>query len=249
MTELTDKKNKIFDIFFKIYFRNSLKRNFFSINIRGKELLEKIKSISQEQNSPVIICVNHSNWWDGVLLNWVSHYLIGKESYCLMDTTDLNRHSYFNKIGALPLERKNKFNSYRTLKYCSKLLGNKNRFLWIFPQGELIPNERKPYKFYNGVSLISEDMDRLHILCVYFGYKFTLHQRPEIYIDFFKSFEKEDINRKSRKEFTMDLENIFNDQSEIFSESFAKNDLKDFEIILKGKKSVNEREITRTKQI
>jgi len=247
LTELTDKKNKLLDTFFKIYFRNSLKRNFYRINIKGKETLERIKSISQKQNSPVIICVNHSNWWDGVLLNWISHYLIGKESYCLMDTTDLNRHSYFNRIGALPLERKNKFNSYRTLKYCSKLLENRNRYLWIFPQGELIPAERKPFKFYNGVSMISEDMSRLHILCVYFEYKFTFHQRPEIYIDFFNTFEKKDTENKSRKEITMFLEKLFNDQATNFSECFASNDLKDYQIMLSGKKSVNERKITRTK--
>lgn len=243
---LSEKKNPFLDFFFRIYFKYSLKRNFLRINFKGKKLLDEIVQISAKENSPVIICVNHSNWWDGVLLNWISNYVLKGNAYCLMDTVDLSRHRYFNKIGAIPLERKNKFSSFRTLKFCKKILTGKNRYLWIFPQGEIIPNERMPYRFFNGVSYLCENIDKFNLMCVHFEYRFTAEQHPEIYVNVFRSFENKDINTISRKDFTEYLEKLFVDESNKFTNRICKNDYSGFEVILKGRKSINQRIITRS---
>ncbi|MBS1519063.1 MAG: lysophospholipid acyltransferase family protein [Bacteroidetes bacterium] len=248
MLELTENKNSFLKKFFAVYFKVSLKRNFYRVNVKGLDILRELKDNCSEKNIPVIVCVNHSNWWDGVLLNWISNYLFKKDSYCLMDTVDLRKHRYFNRIGALPLERNNKFNSYRSLKYCTELLKNKNRYLWIFPQGEILPNEKIPFRFFNGISFLTEKLDEFDMLCVFFEYRFTSEQRPEIFVEFFRSFHRSDLRKYSRKELTSFLEELFSEKAVDFAERYAENELKDYEILLQGKKSINERKITRSFQ-
>lgn len=214
--------------------------------MKEKQILNEVIQNSLKNNNPVIICVNHSNWWDGVLLNWISNYLIKGNAYCLMDKIDLNKHRYFNKIGAIPLDRQNRYFSFRSLKFCIDLLNGKNRYLWIFPQGEIIPNERLPYKFYNGVSYLCEKLDKFDLICVQFEYRFTSEQRPEVYINIFNRFDENDVKVFSRKGFTENLEKLYIEQSNEFVNRICKNDYSGFEIILEGKRSINEMKITRS---
>lgn len=190
---LEAKKSKWFEKIFAVYNRNLFKRRFSALRVEG---IENIKSF------PVVIYCNHSSWWDGLVAFEISK--ISKiDSYIMMEEKQLLNLQLFRKLGAFSVVRENPRKAIESIDYAANLLQEKTeRAVWIFPQGKILPNDSRPFAFYNGISRIVEEVGDCYILPIAIRYEFFGEWKPEVLVKIGKS---EQPNFKKNKGFKENL--------------------------------------------
>ncbi len=167
-------KEAWFEKIFAVYNHNLLKRRFHSLRISGLDLLKT--------NQPTIIYTNHSSWWDGLAAFQISQS-VKLDSFIMMEEKQLRKLFLFRKLGAFSVVRENSRQAAQSLNYAVNLLKEKpTRTLWIFPQGEILPNDTRPLKFYNGLSKIVEKLERCVVISLAIRYEFLDDYKPEILV-------------------------------------------------------------------
>ncbi len=167
-------KSLWFEKVFAVYNRNLLKRRFDSIWISNLALIEQTK--------PMIFYANHSSWWDGLLAFQISQQL-QIDSYVMMEEKQLKKLFLFRSLGAFSVVRENARQAFESLNYAVGLLKeNPNRTLWIFPQGEILPNDARPLKFYRGLAKIVDRSENCSIAPLAFRYEFLGEFKPRIFV-------------------------------------------------------------------
>ncbi len=175
---LKAQKNIWFDNVFSLYNRNLVHRRFNSLNISNfNELSNRNKLL------PLIIYLNHSCWWDGLVAFEISRRA-RLESYIMMEERQLKTLFLFRRLGAFSVSKENPRLAMESINYAAKVLREDyKRVLWIFPQGEILPNDKRPLCFYNGLSKIIKKFDgEIQLLPIAIRYEFLGHYKPEIFI-------------------------------------------------------------------
>jgi chlorobactene lauroyltransferase len=207
-------KNILFEAIFSIYNRNLLKRRFNSLNVEGLDFL-----VNKDSSLPLIIYCNHSSWWDGLIAFQVSRNA-KLDSYLMMEEKNLRRFFLFRKLGAFSINRKNTRLAIQTLKYSVDLLAkDSKKTLWIFPQGEIVNNDFRPFIFYNGLSSIIKKVGNCMVASLSMRYEFLGEYKPDIFvkigkpefIDAANSFNKKQITNYLSSKLTTDLDQLKND--------------------------------------
>lgn len=132
---------------FNVYLRNLIKRTFHSIRILGEcPMLPEDKS--------VLLLPNHSSWWDGFIIYWINELRWNKTPFVMMEEKQLNRFSFFNRVGAYSIRPGNREDVEKALKYTARLLENPHNLVFLFPQGRLLPWHQRPLTFKSGYKQI-----------------------------------------------------------------------------------------------
>lgn len=170
-------KNLLFEKIFALYNTNLIKRRFNSLRVQG---LSEIKNRTLQ--APIVIYANHSSWWDGLVAFELSARL-KLDSFIMMEKKNLEKLSLFRKLGAFSVERENPRDAVVSLNYAVDILNKKpNRALWIFPQGEILPNNTRPLLFYNGISRIIGKLSQAQIVPVAMRFEFLGSYKPDIFV-------------------------------------------------------------------
>lgn len=170
-------KSKIFEKIFSIYNRNLLKRRFYSFRVTGLDYL-----LNNNINRPLIIYCNHSSWWDGLVALQISHRA-GLDSFVMMEEKQLKKLFLFRQLGAFSVNREKPREAFKSIDYAAKLLiENSKRTLWIFPQGEILPNDLRPIKFYSGLTKIIKKVENCSITSLSIRYEFLGEFKPQIFV-------------------------------------------------------------------
>ncbi|MBE2219261.1 MAG: lysophospholipid acyltransferase family protein [Ignavibacteria bacterium] len=222
------KKNSVIGSLFAFYHKRLLKKHFFRIHLNGRE------NLANTGRTPAILAANHSNWWDGFLAYFLTNRLMKCDDYLMMDIEQLKRYSFFRYIGVFSVDRKNPAEAMRSINYAADIIKDSNRCLWIFPQGEMTPQDKRPLVFYSGISKIAERAGKVKTIPVAIRYEFLMEQRPEVFISIGKPVESTDGN----KNFTTELEQIMTKQLDDLKNDVT-NGTGNFEIIFTGKSSRN----------
>ena len=70
-----------------------------------------------------------------------------------------------------------------SIQYSAELLvNNPKRTLWIFPQGEIVRNDFRPIRFFNGAARIVEKVRECLTVPLAFRLEFTGEFKPEIFV-------------------------------------------------------------------
>ncbi len=190
-------KNLWFERIFQIYNRNLLKRRFHSLRVSGLDNFVKVNSS--------VIYANHSSWWDGLVAFEISNVLRA-DSFIMMEEKHLRNLFLFRKFGAFSVVRENPRQAVKSLNYAINLLEEKSfRTLWIFPQGEILPNDSRPLHFYNGLARIIIRVGDCSAVPLTIRYEFLKEYKPEIFVKIGKSENFNDLNINSKK-LTRDFE-------------------------------------------
>ena len=170
-------KTAWFEKLFAIYNRNLLKRRFQSLQISGLDILR-----DRNPDIPTVIYANHSSWWDGLVAFQISHVL-KMDSFIMMEEKHLKKLFLFRRLGAFSVVREKPFEAVKSINYAAKLLREKpRRTLWIFPQGEILNNDSRPFSFYKGISKIIDKIEKCSVVSLAFRYEFLGEFKPEIFI-------------------------------------------------------------------
>lgn len=225
------KKKFLFQKIFSLYNIRLLKSHFNSIRIKGENNIFNLKP-----HIPLIIYANHSNWWDGLIAFYLSYNRWKKDAYVIMEEKQLEKYKFFRKIGAFSIDKSSARKSYDSIIFSIDLLKNSSRTLWMFPQGEMLPNNVRPLKFYNGIFKIINEIQDINIIPFAIKYEFINEQRPEIFINIGEnvSFDVMDKNI-----FTEKLKDILTTDLDYINYCINNGCLDEFKQIFCGRKSRN----------
>lgn len=192
---LTASKSFWFEQLFAVYNRNLFKRRFNSLQISGLDFLNERK-----EKSPLVIYANHSSWWDGLAAFQISRK-VGLESYLMMEEKQLKKLRLFRRLGAFSVVRENNREALKSINYAIETLRqNPGSALWIFPQGEITPNDARPLRFYNGLARIVKSLEKCSIVCAAMRYEFLGEYKPDIFIKIEKvELSAADLKHKPRE--------------------------------------------------
>lgn len=197
---LEAKKSRLFEKIFALYNRNLFKRRFHSLNVSCLKILQ-----NRRKDNPLIIYANHSSWWDGLVAFQISRH-VNLDSFVMMEEKQLKKLFLFRKLGAFSVIREKPREAVKSLNYAAELLAQAtNRAVWIFPQGEILPQDSQPLKFYGGLARIIERVRNCYVVPIAIRYEFLGDYKPRIFVKIgdFKFLDLENFNRKKA---TKDLE-------------------------------------------
>jgi 1-acyl-sn-glycerol-3-phosphate acyltransferase len=138
---------------------------------------------------PVLFVVNHTTWWDALVILWLAHVVLGSDGYAMMDASNLRRLPFFRRVGAFGVDLADPSDGARGIRYAARLLDRPGRTLWIFPEGR----ERSPFaslELLPGSAQIARVARSATVVPVALRYVFTEAERPELYIAFGGALEK-----------------------------------------------------------
>ena len=169
-------KSEWFERAFAVYNRNLLKRRFNSFRVSDLNHLQ-----GNAERLPLIIYVNHSSWWDGLIFLEILRRF-DNENYVMMEEKQLRKLFFFRRLGAFSVVREKPREAIKSINYAANLLSEKfNRTLLIFPQGEILPNDVRPLRFYQGLARITEKVQVCRLVPAALRLEFAGNFKPEIY--------------------------------------------------------------------
>lgn len=226
-------KNIIINKIFNRYHNKLLKKQFFTIKLAGKHQLSNIND-----SYPSILYANHSNWWDGFIAYQLTSNYLKADDYLMMDIEQMQKYRFFKYVGVFSVNRNDAREGVESLNYAAELLKNTTRFLWIFPQGEMKPQDYEPITFYTGITRIAEKLGKVNLVPVSLRYEFIKEQRPEVFI---KIGEPETVNENiaDTKQFTEYLRQKLVKDLSALKHDVLNQQLSGFKTIFTGKDSRN----------
>lgn len=196
---LEAKKSFWFEKLFAVYNRNLLKRRFQSFQVSGIEILQAEK--------PQIIYANHSSWWDGLIAFEISR-LTKADGFVMMEEKHLKKLFLFQRLGAFSVVRENPRQAIQSINYAAALLKDSPpRTVWIFPQGEILPNDARPLHFFRGLARIVEKIGGCRMVPCAMRYEFLGDFKPEIFVKIGAVERFDKSVRFDSKELTANFEN------------------------------------------
>lgn len=218
---LTADKNLWLEKIFAVYNRNLFRRRFNSLQMSGLHFLE-----NKPENAPLVIYANHSSWWDGLTAFQISRRA-ALDSFIMMEEKQLKILRFFRKLGAFSVVRENKREALKSINYAIQTLQkNPKRTLWVFPQGEISPNDVRPLRFYNGLAKIIKNFEKCSIICLAMRYEFLGEYKPDIFV----KIKKIDLSAMELKLKPQEISGILSDhltgclnelKAEIVSQNFS----------------------------
>lgn len=174
-------KNALGDeLVYRLFARWSLWSSFDTVWLRSQGPLP------DPDRGPVLLYLNHSSWWDGYLM-YVIHRVVLRgqfDAHLLMEEKQLRAYRFFAWSGAFSVNRHDPEDVQRSQQYAANLLrsGRRPRAIFIFPQGKIVPADRRPLVTYPGIARIVALAGGVRICPVALRYEFLGQQWPHAFI-------------------------------------------------------------------
>lgn len=214
-------KKPWFEKLFFIYNRQLFKRHFSGIYVTAGENVPK----------QAVICMNHSSWWDGLLLFHCNQALMKHDIYIMMHEKGLLEFPFFRKLGAFSVNREKPKDIIHSLHYAhSKVTEGKS--VCLFPQGDEHHLEKRPLGFLPGAISLIEKNDEVPLLPLIFYYSFGSRKKQEIYVKIGLPLFSKDLEGSTRKEKNSFFEAYFTTELDLLKKQVIDNTTEDFVNIL-----------------
>ncbi|MEW4282657.1 lysophospholipid acyltransferase family protein [Priestia koreensis] len=222
-------KSPFFERLLTRFVHHQLKKHFYRVHYQ--------EAYSPPKNEATIFIVNHSNWWDGLVLFYINAVKIKHDSYAMMSEEGMKSFSFFKKIGAFSVNPTSPKHVLKSLQFAKKLLGDK-KSVWIFPQGQEEHQEKRPLTFASGTSYLVDQVQSVCVIPVSFYYTYHHDQRPELYV-----YTGNPISfhpNETRAELTSTMASKLTDQLDEVKSFVIEEKNTGYETIVSGYKTISE---------
>jgi chlorobactene lauroyltransferase len=220
------------------YFRRRLRSGFASVAARGLERLAPW-SRGGSASEPLILLANHSSWWDAVLPIYLSLDHLDQDAYGIMEERQLARYRFFRRAGIFSIDRENPRSAMTSLRYAADLLGGHPRVLWFFPQGEIVPNDRRPIVCAPGAAHMIRMLGAFTIAPVAFRYELLGEERPLAWASIGETVRYDAAGELSNRALTDDITSRLTAEVDRLRDDFLDGSTAGFQDLLKGRLSID----------
>lgn len=136
-------------------------------------------------DGPLIVYMNHPSWWDGYMAFVLNRMVLGGrfQGFAMMEEAQLRRYPFFGWSGAFSVHRQDARSALRSVAYAGRVLAERPaRSLYVFPQGEIAPNDRRPIEVFSGLARVAQRAGGATLWPVALRYEHRGEQRPEAFI-------------------------------------------------------------------
>lgn len=237
---ITAQPSDIHKWFWRHYFERSIRSAFYRCYIKGEdELSDWI--LSPQKKEPLILYCTHGGWWDAAAVIFLSLKTFQLDALGMMEDTQLEKYSFFRKIGMFSVDRSNPRSAMESLIYCADNLRSQHRALWIFPQGKVLHQELRPVECESGMAFLIKKLGIAHCAPVALRYDFLQEQKPEMFISIGKPERIVWDNTLSTDTLTKHFNSRLTDEWNTMRNDIIMHTLCDYKTLLDGKKSVEKR--------
>lgn len=180
-TIITAAPSSIHKWFWGRYFEYQLRSTFYRCLINGEENISLWKKQSTTK-IPLILYCTHGGWWDAAATIVLSLRVLRLDALGMMEDKQLEKYRFFRKIGMFSVNRSDPRSALTSLHYCADSLRNTSQALWIFPQGQLVPQEYRPVECESGIGILAKLLGEAYLVPVALRYDFLREQRPEMFV-------------------------------------------------------------------
>ncbi len=167
------------------YVARLFKKRFHAVRIApgGIELLRGLDGV----NTPVVVLLNHSSWWDPLLCVLLGSKLVSSRSgFGPMDAKMLKKFGLFKKLGLFGVDPDDPRALKPMVAYClERFERDAKATLWATPQGAFA-DVREPIVLRPGMAAVAARASAkgiaLRVVCVSVEYAFWLEQKPEVFV-------------------------------------------------------------------
>ncbi len=216
---------------------SSLRKHFDRVflRVRGERTAE-------QSALPMIMCANHSSWWDGYIAMLIERTQ-GFDAYLMMEEAQLRRYFFFSWAGCFSVNRQNTRSALQSLQYAARLVKKgPKRFIWLFPQGEISPNDKRPLVFFTGAAYLARMTTPVLLYPVATRIEYLAEQRPDLFISVGEPLliKAEDAHaRNFLKQCTKQLEELVTLELDQLRDDVIASNYSSFTQIMHGRSSMN----------
>ena len=143
----------------------------------------------------------------------------------------------------LSVDRQNTRSALQSLQYAARLLKRgPKRFVWLFPQGEIYPNDKRPLVFFTGAAYLARMTTPVLLYPVATRIEYLAEQRPDLFISIGEPLliKPEDAQERGfLKSCTKQLEELVTLELDQLRSDVLASDHSSFTQIMHGKSSMN----------
>jgi 1-acyl-sn-glycerol-3-phosphate acyltransferase len=199
-----------------------------------------IGRLPHPDDGPLICYFNHPAWWDLYMGMVIDRHVLRSRfaTYGMVEEPQLRAYPFFRLCGGFSVNRHHPREAARSVAYASHLLREKpGRAFYIFPQGAITPNDRRPLELYTGAAHIVRRVGGAVLCPVALRYEFRGEQRPEALIRFgplHNAAPPLDVD-----ELTDEMTRRLTASADALRAAIIAADTRDFRVLLRGRPGIN----------
>lgn len=168
------RKRSCFESVFYRLLKWQMRRKFHGVYVSG---LERIGCLDPGRS--VVACANHTNWWDGFVIELLTREFPGREFYLAQEEKHLARYRWLRWLGVFGIDLD--VSALPGIRYALTLLKNPRNVVWLFPQGR-IEHPTRPILLKPGALFLAEKTNA-QILPVIIKYEWMIESRPSVFVE------------------------------------------------------------------
>ncbi|SDN39201.1 lysophospholipid acyltransferase family protein [Alkalicoccus daliensis] len=165
--------NETFKLIFHNYNKHLIRRNFHGIYLT--------KNSNPLPAKGSIVLINHSSWWDPLILFYLNQSIWKKNALAMMSEDGLARFPFFKKIGAFSINPNSPRSIVESLDYAAAQL-RAGKHIFLFPQGNEFPLDKRPLQFFSGAGHLKYQVPTAPVIPISFYHGLFHHSKPEWFI-------------------------------------------------------------------
>ncbi|WLR47138.1 lysophospholipid acyltransferase family protein [Halobacillus litoralis] len=187
-------------------------------------LIQPPSSVPDEKT---LFLINHSTWWDPLFIFYINDRLVKSDGYGMMHEEGIRRFPFFRRIGAYSVNGDDRRHLVQSLHYSKRLL-EEDKTVWIFPQGNEQPLEKRPLEFFSGISYLTQRCPDIKVVPVSLYYALEHTKKPNAYIRLGDALPPLEYEGLSRKEMTRYFEESATKQLDQLRQDVIEENLQSF---------------------
>lgn len=166
-------ESSVFMRIFRIYVNLLFRRRFKHIWIR--------QEYHPTGQSKTVYFLNHNSWWDGLIPFLLNEYRFYQQARALMEAKQLEKYTFFRKIGAFSINRDDPRKAVTSMRYAVQSFQRPNASLFIYPEGTITPPGTDP-DFEGGLAWLHDKLPKVEFVPVGIYMHTIRHDKPELHL-------------------------------------------------------------------
>ena len=234
--------NSVAQRFWGAWFKQTMRRHFHKGLMKGAEHVRPWTGDGRRRSSvPLILYATHGSWWDAALSIVLSVPVLDLRSYGMMEYKQLSRYRFFRQVGMFSVIREDPGSAMRSIRYATDVLRGTGNSLFMFPQGTLVNQERRPIECEPGIGILARALEDVWLCPVAYRYELLREQRGEVRVVFGTPHRETWSEGRSIRALVRECSDRLSNLADVAREDALNEQHEGYEVFLRGPISMEQR--------